>query len=184
MVDYQHPLIQGTIKNLTTPMFDEVEKAKILFEYVRDQIPHAWDIQSPLVTEKASEVIIEGTGICYAKSNLLAALLRGVGIPSGFCYQRLMLFDTPKRGYCLHAFNAAYFASINRWIVMDARGNKSGVDAQFTLNKPKLAFSVNQALGEITYDTIFHKPNIKTMETLQQATNSIEMYKHALPDTL
>jgi len=36
------------------------------------------------VTCKASDVLIYGTGYCYAKSHLLAALLRANAIPAGF----------------------------------------------------------------------------------------------------
>jgi len=43
--------------------------------------------QRDVVTCSASEVLREGTGICFAKSHLLAALLRAVGIPAGLCYQ-------------------------------------------------------------------------------------------------
>lgn len=32
-------------------------------------------------------------GICFAKSHLLAALLRCKSIPAGFCYQKLILDD-------------------------------------------------------------------------------------------
>lgn len=64
----------------------EIEKAKTAFEFVRDEISHSWDIQSTIVTCKASEVL----QYSYAKANLLAALLRSQGIPTGFCYQRLM----------------------------------------------------------------------------------------------
>ena len=93
----------------------------------------SWDIQSSRVTCKASDVLYYKEGICYAKANLLAALLRSQGIPTGFCYQRLMLFDTPDKGYCIHALNAVYLASINRWIRLDARGNKPGVKAEFSI---------------------------------------------------
>jgi hypothetical protein len=35
----------------------EIEKAKIAFEFVRDEIYHSWDIQNTRVTCKASEVL-------------------------------------------------------------------------------------------------------------------------------
>ena len=49
----------------------ELEKAKVAFEFVRDEISHSWDIQSTRITRKASEVLMFKEGICYAKSNLL-----------------------------------------------------------------------------------------------------------------
>ncbi len=54
---------------------------------VRDNVSHTRDASREEVTCAASEVLAAGTGICYAKSHLLAALLRAVGIPAGFCYQ-------------------------------------------------------------------------------------------------
>lgn len=183
-VNYTHPMIQHKIAELFQTDLTESQKIEIAFKFVRDQIPHSWDIQSEVVTRTASEVLEKQTGICYAKSNLLTALLRGIGIPCGFCYQRLMIFDTPEKGYSLHAFNAVYIESLRKWIRIDARGNKPGVQAEFSLREEKLAFHVNEVLNEQDYPTIFMKPNEKTMETLRRNRNAIEMYKYALPDTL
>ena len=49
--------------------------AKACFNFVRDEIKHSWDYQLNPVTCKASDVLKHGTGYCYAKSHLLAALL-------------------------------------------------------------------------------------------------------------
>lgn len=46
-------------------------------------IKHSWDVQDKRVTKTAAEVLEQGVGICWAKSNLLAALLRANGIPAG-----------------------------------------------------------------------------------------------------
>lgn len=184
LIDFHHSAVQNILATFDFENLDDIEKTKRLYEFVRDKIAHSWDIQSQVITQKASEVATVQTGICYAKSNLLAALLRSCGIPCGFCYQRLMLFDTPDKGYCIHAFNAAYLHSLNRWVVMDARGNKSGIHAEFSLTEAKLAFHVNEALNEITYPTIFYEPNPKTMHSLEQASDCLEMYKYQLPDQL
>lgn len=183
-VNYTHPMIQHKINELFQTDLTDIQKIDIAFKFVRDQIPHSWDIQGDVVTRTASEVLEKQTGICYAKSNLLAALLRGIGIPCGFCYQRLMIFDTPEKGYCLHAFNAVYIESLRTWIRIDARGNKPGVQAEFSLGEEKLAFRVNEEMNEQDYPTIFMKPNEKTMETLRRNQNAIEMYKYSLPDAL
>jgi len=37
-----------------------------------------------------------------------------------------------------------FLKTINRWIRVNARGNKPGVDAQFSIEGEKLAFSVNE----------------------------------------
>jgi len=123
-------------------------------------------------------------GICYAKSNLLATLLRAEVIPTGFCYQRLMIFDTPDKGYSLHALNAVFLHSIGTWIRLDARGNKPGVHAEFSIDTEKLAFPVHEELDEKDYSIIYTTPNSKTIEVLQSNTDALIMYKYYLPDTL
>ncbi|ALF11145.1 transglutaminase-like domain-containing protein [Parageobacillus thermoglucosidasius] len=184
VVDFSHPLIQKKINELFHEGQSELEKAKIAFEFVRDEISHSWDIQSARVTCKASEVLHYKEGICYAKANLLAALLRSQGIPTGFCYQRLMLFDTPDKGYSLHALNGVFLSSLNRWIRLDARGNKPGVQAEFSIDKEILAFPVQEELGEKDFPIIYTKPNPKTISVLKEHTNALKMYKYYLPDNL
>jgi transglutaminase-like putative cysteine protease len=89
------------------------------------------------VTCRASEVLQHKTGYCFAKSHLLAALLRANQIPVGFCYQRLSIDDNGAP-YSLHGFNAVYFPEVG-WYRVDARGNKEGVTAQFTPPQEQLA---------------------------------------------
>ncbi|WP_379969728.1 transglutaminase family protein [Ectobacillus sp. sgz5001026] len=180
-VNYSHPFIQEKVDELFTSEQTDLEMAKLAFEYVRDEISHSWDIQSSKVTCRADEVLTYNEGICYAKSNLLAALLRAKRIPTGFCYQRLLLFDAPEEGYCIHALNAVFLTSIGRWIRLDARGNKPGVQAEFSIEEEKLAFPVNEQQGEIDYPIIYTKPHKKIIDTLKQHTNAIEMYTKYLP---
>jgi transglutaminase-like putative cysteine protease len=185
VVDFSHPFIQKKINELFHEGQSEIEKAKIAFEFVRDEISHSWDIQSTRVTCKASEVLYYKEGICYAKANLLAALLRSQGIPTGFCYQRLMLFDTPDKGYSLHALNGVFLKSLNRWIRLDARGNKPGVQAEFSIDKEILAFPVQEEFEEKDFPIIYTKPNPKTISVLEEHTDALKMYKYYyLPDNL
>lgn len=162
----------------------DIEKVRVAFEFVRDEVSHSWDIQSNRITCKASDVLEHREGICYAKSHLLAALLRSQKIPTGFCYQRLMMFDTPEKGYCIHALNAVYIAELGKWIRLDARGNKPGVNAQFSLNQEQLAFPVNEQLHEIDYPTIYAKPHEKTIAALTNNMKVLDMYKFHLPTEL
>lgn len=184
VVNYSHPLINEKIEELFTTSQTEVEKAKVAFEFVRDEISHSWDIQGRRVTCLASDVLAYKEGICYAKSNLLASLLRSQGIPTGFCYQRLMLFDTPEKGYCIHALNAVFLKTLNKWIRLDARGNKKGINAQFLLKEEKLAFFVDEKNNEKDYPMIYTEPHPKTINVLEKHTNVVEMYKNDLPDCL
>ncbi|MGJ9460698.1 transglutaminase-like domain-containing protein [Oceanobacillus sp. CF4.6] len=183
-VNYSNPRLKQKADELFNSNQTEIEKAKVAFEFVRDEIFHSWDIQSERVTCNASEVLELKEGICYAKSHLLASLLRLQGIPTGFCYQRLMLFDTPEKGYCIHALNAIFLKSLNKWIRVDARGNKTGIDAQFSTEEEKLAFLINEKLNEKDYPIIYTKPHPKTVTVLEEHTNAIEMYKNHLPESL
>lgn len=183
-VDFNKKIIQNKVSELFSDNFDEIQKIKIAFEYVRDEISHSWDIQSKRVTRTASEVLKYKEGICYAKSMLLAALLRCQGIPTGFCYQRLTLGDTPETGYCIHALNAVFLSNINKWIRIDARGNTNGRNAQFLIDREQLAFPIRAEYDEVDYPTIFAKPIKITTQTLEDNTDCIEMIKSKLPISL
>ena len=99
-IDWQHPHILVQAQALAARRTTAEAIAKACFEFVRDHIKHSWDYRLNPVTCKASEVLQHGTGYCYAKSHLLAALLRTNGIPAGLCYQRLTITDQPP--FCLH----------------------------------------------------------------------------------
>lgn len=183
-INFSDSAIQEKVAELFNPSQSEIAKVKRAFEYVRDEISHSWDIQSTRVTCTASEVLKFKEGICYAKANLLAALLRSQGIPTGFCYQRLMLFDAPEKGYCIHALNAVFLSTINKWIRLDARGNKEGINATFSTDKEQLAFTPNRKFTEIDYPFIYRKPHPKTMSALKKHTNILDIYRNLLPEQL
>lgn len=163
---------------------DEISLVKAVYEFVRDEIKHSWDAQDKRVTKSATEVLEQGVGICWAKANLLAALLRACGIPAGICYQRLTLGDVPETGFCIHALNAVYIKSLNRWIRLDARGNKAGVDARFDLEQERLAFSVHRDFGEVDYGIVYANPSDKLMKVLEESTDALYMYLNCLPDSI
>ena len=71
------------------------------------------------MTCSASQVLLHGTGFCYAKGHLLAALLRANAIPVGSCYQRLRI-DGTGPPFCLHGFNSVHLPAIG-WYRIDAR---------------------------------------------------------------
>lgn len=183
-VDFDKKIIQDKAKDLFHENLDKIEKIRIAFEYVRDNICHSWDIQSKRITRTASEVLKHKEGMCYAKSMLLAALLRYQGIPTGFCYQRLTLGDTPQEGYCIHALNAVLISSTGKWIRIDARGNTNGKNARFFTDKEQLAFPARAEYDEIDYPTIFVNPIKVTTEALENNTDCIEMMKYNLPTVL
>ena len=151
-IDYSHPIIQDKVKELRNNSPSQLNYIENAYKFVRDVIPHSWDIRSEVVSRKASEVLINRTGICWTKSCLLASLLRANGIPSGISYQHLTRADEDNSdGYIIHALNTVFIDELNKWIRLDARGNKENVHAEFSLDEERLAFPIRDQLGEVDY---------------------------------
>lgn len=183
-IDGDEPSVQRKAKELKESTGSEIELVKTTYYFVRDEIKHSWDAHDKRVTATASDVLREGVGICWAKANLLAALLRANGIPSGICYQRLTLGDIPETGYCIHALNAIYLKSIDKWIRIDARGNKDGIQADFSIDNECLAFPIRKEYDEIDYKIVYAEPLPKIMDILENNTDALYMYLHLLPERI
>lgn len=176
-IDWQHPAVSAKAKALAAGHDSAEAIAQACFEFVRGHIKHSWDYRLNPVTCKASDVLRFGTGFCYAKSHLLAALLRANGIPAGLCYQRLTITDEPP--YCLHGLNAVYLPQ-HGWYRMDARGNKPGVAAEFCPPREKLAFPLLHP-GEQDLPGIWAEPHPAVLEVLERYT-TVEEVAENLPD--
>ncbi|HXE96733.1 MAG TPA: transglutaminase family protein [Dongiaceae bacterium] len=183
IIDWRTPDVRQKALELTHALADEVAKARCLYEWVRDAIPHSSDAGLDIVTCTASEVLRHGTGICFAKSHLLAALLRAVAIPAGFCYQVLRLDPPVDNEPVLHGFNAIYLATLGRWIRVDARGNTNGINAQFSTKKEQLAFAMDPSADEFIYETIFAAPVESVVKRLEMYKNRSELWLD-LPQSL
>ena len=178
-IDYSSPIVRDQAKALFKSVNSELEKVRIAFEFVRDEISHSLDVNAPVVTAKASDVLKHKTGICHAKANLLAALLRSQRIPTGMCYQHLTKKDDDSEGYCVHCFNAVHVG--HRWIKLDARGNNDRVSVAFSLHDPAIAFANRPQYNEFFWPGIFANPHRASMNALEAAKNMQELLK-ALPD--
>jgi 23S rRNA maturation mini-RNase III len=170
------PEIQAISEKLASS--DEIECIKNAYEYVRDEISHTADINGDVVTCKASEVLREKQGVCYSKSHLLAAILRYNKIPTGLCYQRIILCDSEYPYLILHGLNAVYIESLNRWIRLDARGNKTGVNAQFSLEREQLAFPVRPEKGEEDIAGIFAVPRADVIKALSENKTAESLWRN------
>ena len=126
-IDYMNSHIQEKVQELLNQSVNEVDYIKRSYMFVRDEIPHSWDIKTDLVSKTASDVLENRTGVCWTKSCLLAALLRANMIPSGISYQLLTRADDDSEGYMIHALNTVYIRDLNKWIRLGARGNKENV---------------------------------------------------------
>lgn len=165
VIDFDHPAVCQQAELLRSPDGDPVATARACFEWVRDHIKHSVDYHMNPVTCSASEVLAEGTGYCFAKSHLLAALLRSNHIPAGFVYQRLSI-GVCGPPYCTHGLNAVYLPE-HGWYRIDARGNKPGVDAQFTPPVEQLAFALQDS-EEYTFEDIYATPLPAVVKALRR----------------
>ncbi len=168
IIDWNNPLIQQRAKKIIDDAMDEVDKARLIYEWVRDEIPHSNDIDTQLLPCSATDVLSMKTGMCFSKSHLLAALLRSVNIPSGFCYQVLRNDPPLDNTLVLHGLNGIFLSKIQKWVIVDARGNTRDLDAQFRVNRQQLAFSMNDSAGEFLYETIFVSPFKHVIDRLKK----------------
>jgi transglutaminase-like putative cysteine protease len=187
-VDHSSPIIRAKAGELFLGTDSPRERVRIAYEFVRDEIPHCFDIGSDVITSRASDVLARETGICHSKANLLAALLRGIGIPVGFCYQHITLADDDSLGYCVHCYSAVYLDG--RWIFLDARGNTGGRRALFSVEEPILAYPNRSDYDEYFWKGIYASPQMGVMRMLAAATTrqdiieNLQDYIEGEPDIL
>lgn len=156
---------------------NELDFIRKSYEFVRDRIAHSADAGEDELTCTASEVLRAGHGICFAKSHLLAALLRCKAVPTGFCYQKLILDDETAPVLVYHGLNGVYLREYQKWIRLDARGNKAGVNAQFSVETEQLAFAVRPEMGEEDDFTVYPDPDKKVVERLKKYRTRTELWK-------
>jgi transglutaminase-like putative cysteine protease len=187
IIDWQNPEIVELAHHLASADITTESIAKACFEWVRDEIYHSRDYQMNPVTYRASDVLKYRTGYCFAKSHLLAALLRANQIPAGLCYQRLTIDDPPNTNHTddrnvsctLHGLNAIFLPEIG-WYRVDARGNRDGIDAQFNPPQEQLAFELRFP-QEADFQNIFVEPLPIVVEVLE-GSNTWDRVLIDLPD--
>ena len=175
-IDYSNENIKQLADSLFQKAGNEIEYIKMAYEFVRDNISHSADINEDKITCSASQVLNARHGICFAKSHLLAALLRYKSIPTGFCYQKLILDDETAPVLIYHGLNGVYISEQRKWIRLDARGNKDSVNAQFSLEREQLAFPIRPEKGEIDGFVIYPTPDKKIVERLKKYKTRTELW--------
>ncbi|MFB7877331.1 transglutaminase family protein [Nocardia sp. NPDC056064] len=178
VVQVDDPGVLALVDDLRRGVADDVEFARAAFEWVRDEVGHSFDVRDSRVTLAAGEVLRERVGLCYAKSHLLAAVLRSAGIPTGLCYQRLAHGD----GFVLHGLVAVHLGG--GWHRQDPRGNKEGVVAEFSLGSERLAWPVDPGSGEVDYSQLLVFPAASVVTALRGATDVLSIYDTGLPSAL
>ncbi|HXT93315.1 MAG TPA: transglutaminase family protein [Trebonia sp.] len=179
VIQSDDPEIVRLAKELRVAAPDDVAFTKAAYEWVRDQVTHSVDAQDPRVTVSATEVLAARTGLCYAKSHLLAALLRAEGIPTGLCYQRLA---DGTGSHVLHGLVAVYLDG--GWHRLDPRGNNSNVDAQFTLDGERVAYIADPAADEVDYPNVLIEPAPTVLAALRSSDDVLELCRTGLPASI
>ncbi|MER5914472.1 transglutaminase family protein [Streptomyces sp. NPDC001982] len=179
VIDHDHPLVRETAARLAEGAADSYDYARSAYEFVRDTIPHSDDSGDLRVTWRASDVLERRTGICYAKAHALAALLRAEDIPTALCYQRLAHDD--GSGHAVHGLVAVRFNGA--WHRQDPRGNKPGVDAQFSLDGERLAWVPDPKSSEMDYPVLYAEPHPAVLGALKAAPDRPYLWK-TLPTAL
>lgn len=179
VIDHDRPVVRETAARLAEGVSDSYAYARAAFEFVRDTIPHSQDSGDLRVTWRASDVLARRTGICYAKAHALAALLRAEDIPTALCYQRLA--DDDGAGHAVHGLIAVRFHGA--WHRQDPRGNKPGVDAQFSLEGERLAWVPDPESNEMDYPVLYAEPHPVVLGALKAAPDRPYLWK-TLPTAL
>lgn len=181
VIDHRHPLVRETSERLGAETVDAYAYASAAFAFVRDTIPHSMDTGDPRVTWRASDVLAARTGICYAKSHALTALLRAAGIHAGLCYQRLAGSDGTD--LVIHGLVAVRLPGWERWVRQDPRGNVGGIDARFSAGEERLAWVPRPEFNEMDYPVVYAVPHAATLHALRSSRDRAELGRN-LPATL
>lgn len=187
IIDWDDPEVSKKAASLAANKTSDVDIARQCFEFVRDEIHHSKDFEMNPITLKASDVLKYKTGFCFAKSHLLAALLRANGIPTGLCYQRVVL-EGPGQRFYLHGLNAIHLKDYG-WYRADARGNTKKLHADFAPPKEALAYHAERE-GEANLMVIWEEPLPIVIELLSSHTDykavlrdlpDVEILNHQIP---
>jgi len=177
-IDVEHEQIVATAAGMRTG--DDVTFARTAFEFVRDEIAHSLDARDRRVTWRASDVLRTRTGLCFAKAHLLVALLRAGGVEAGLCYQRL---SDDAGGFVLHGLAAVLLE--DHWVRLDPRGNRPGVEVEFSATEDRLAYRARPELGEVDYLTVYPSPHPTVLRALRSHDDCIAMCEQGgLPSSL
>lgn len=178
IIDCANPAIVAAAAEIAGDATVPEEVARRCFVWVRDSVRHSSDHRIPVVTCTASDVLQHRVGFCYAKSHLLAALLRARGIPAALCYQRLA-FDDSASAFFLHGLVAIHLPR-HGWYRVDPRGNKPGVSSGFSPPVEQLPYAP-RLKGEQDVPGRFPDALACVVSTLRQWPTAEEVRAH-LPD--
>lgn len=174
-IDWKSDAIIHLASELSKNKTTEEEIVNSCFEFVRDQIKHSLDYKLNPVTCKASDVLREKTGFCFAKSHLLAALLRANNIPTALVYQRIA-FGENKASFYWHGLNAIFLRK-HGWYRVDPRGLKEGHNSNFSPPNECLPFTPTYE-GELILEKYWAEPSIEITSMLELSPTYLSVMKN------
>lgn len=208
-IDWQTPAVTACARRLLSGEGDAAARVEKLFRFVRDEIAHSFDL-GPEAAERlaarpaegfppsfvrrgiacrASETLALGHGLCFAKSHLLAALLRFAGYPTGFGYVKLVYDDKPGR-FVLHGFVAVHWQPAQSWILLDPRGDRGRLDEAGAIASEcrfaapfSLAYAPDPERGESFLPFIYKRPGKRIVDFLERVPDE-KTLRRSLPDTI
>jgi transglutaminase-like putative cysteine protease len=98
VIDCNAPPVREKAQNLTADKENDVEKAKALFYFVRDEIKYnPYVLHNLAEHNKASVTLNREEGYCVQKAILLAALARGAAIPTRLGFADIRNHIVPQK---------------------------------------------------------------------------------------
>ena len=182
-VDFDKEGVRELAGRLFSNRAGDVDKIRTVFEYLQANVPHTFNTDRKEVARSASDVLRLGHGICYAKANLAAALLRSAGIPAGFCYQKFRRDDMPDSKFVIHCLNTVFLKDAGKWVRMDVRNVTEGCDPGFKPEGDPGVFAPDRTSGEEDYPGVYVRPHPATIEALENSGNAEEL-REKLPQSL
>jgi len=179
VIDTADPDVVALATQIRSRSESDVDYARQAYEWVRDEVTHSVDAVDPRVTLTAGEVLRARRGLCFAKSHLYAALLRREGVPAALCYQRLRDGDG---GFVLHGIVAVHLEG--EWHRQDPRGNRPGMEAEFSLGAEKLVWTADGASGEIDYPSLYSRPVDVVVAALESTEDALQLCATGLPSEI
>ena len=96
-IEADHPRIRAVAAELTGSAPSAVEKARVLFEYVRDRWKYSYRVRLRGPEDISARVMLDrDDGFCIQKAALLAALARAAGVPTALCFQTIRDRTLPR----------------------------------------------------------------------------------------
>ena len=134
IIDAAHPSITRCVASLGIDALPPAEKARSLFEFVRDEIRYEFMAKLGKDEYVASRILADGKGFCVQKAVLLCALGRAAGIPTALVLSDLRDDTLPEKIVSAMGTNVMFHHGLNafylngRWIKVDASLSPDIVD--------------------------------------------------------